>query len=48
MRVKASTSANTEAAGWSWGCGWVLGSPCERVEEADEDVEELWTERLIQ
>lgn len=46
MRVWASTSANREAAGWS--CGWVLGSPWERVEEADEEVEELWTERLIQ
>lgn len=48
IRVWASTSANREAAGWIWGCGCVLGSPWERVEEADEDVEELWTERLIQ
>lgn len=48
MRVWASTSANKETAGWGWSCGWVLGSPWERVEEADEDVEELWTERLIQ
>lgn len=48
IRVCARTSAKRETAGWSWGSGWVFGSPWERVEEADEEVEELWTERLIQ
>lgn len=48
MRALTSKSANKDAAGCGWGWGCVLGSPWERVEDADEDVEELWTERLIQ
>lgn len=38
--------------GWGWGGGWLwscsLASPWERVEEAEEEVEEPWTVRLIQ
>lgn len=34
--------------GWLWGWGWGLASPCDSVDEAEEDVEEPWAERLIQ
>lgn len=42
MRVCASTSASVF---WMW---FLLPSPCDRVDEAEDEVDDPWMERLIQ